>query len=239
MKKILLVTVFSIITLNLKAQSKKYSYPKKNKEETTLNLLMRKMNLSFALKGEVFPSIGNVFIFGWNILVSGDKKDENGERILVDGKPVPICAGCEIDFIQNNGGGEIKLDYYLTPGIVISGGINSTGYDKYYFGENINHKGYFFETQLKPDLNSNFYFFGQVGRTKSIFLQNDEIIKHAQYATGFGVGNDYYGFDIGANFFGASNEMKQKLLENTTVTNIQKSYLESVRVMLRLTIKVF
>ena len=237
MQKKVLIIVFIIVISNLNAQNKKHSYPKK--KQTTLNILMRKMNLSLAVKGEPLKTIGNVFIWGWNSFITDYEKDENGDRVKENGQYVKNGEELEADYIKNNIGSEFKLDYYLTPGIVISGGVNCSGYDKYFFGENINNNGFFFETQLKPNLNSDFYFFGQVGRTKSVFLQNEEIIKHAQYATGFGLGNDYYGLDIGANFFRTPNKMRQKLLENTTIANVQKSYLESVRVMLRLTVKLF
>lgn len=237
MKIKVLTLVFVIAILNLNAQNKKHSYPKKKR--STVNILMKKMNLSLAVKGEPLKTVGNVFIWGWNSFITDYEKDENGDRIKENGQYVKNGEGLEADYIKNNTGFDFKLDYYLTPSIVISGGLNYTEYDKSFFGEDINNNGYFFETQLKPNLNSDFYFFGQVGRTKSIFSQNEEVIKHAQYATGFGLGNDYYGLDIGANFFRTPNKMRQKLLENTTIANVQKSYLESLRVMLRLTVKLF
>lgn len=229
MRKIILFTLLMSF-LKMEGQQKNNS--------KTLDFLQSKVNLSFAIEGEALQSIGNILISGFNLFVDRYEKDENGDRIIIDGEFVKRCEDCELDYIDNIIGSEFKLDYNFSPQFVISGGINHNSFNENIFGERIENNGYFIETQFKPSFHSNFYIYGQAGTTKSFFSIQKNNLTHAQYATGFGVGNDYYGFDIGANFFGIS-QLQKKKFAITTLSSIQETYLKSVRIMLRLTLKFF
>lgn len=194
------------------------------------------MNLSLAIEGEFLNTLGNVAVFFWNAGMRYEK-DSNGNRIVDNnGNYILKHPENKFDYIKNNIGGELKLDYYLSPIILLSTGVNATNYDKSFFGKSISNFGYFCETQVKTSRHSDIYLFGQFGRVTSKF-SNTISLNHFQYTTGLGIGNDSFGLDVGVNFFSTPNEQKIAFLENYEALSPEQIYLESSRVMLRLTAK--
>jgi hypothetical protein len=105
----------------------------------------------------------------------------------------------KLDFIKNNFGANVKLDYLWTPLWQFQQELTQQLYHESIFGIAVNNSGYFCEAQIKPHRGADTYFFGKFGNVTSNFSENVSI-NHYQYATGIGLGNEYIGVDVGVNF---------------------------------------
>ena len=208
------------------------------KNSNAISYLQQKMDLSLAVNGEFARTLGNVFAFFWNAGMRYEKDENGNQQLDLSGNPILLHPENKLDYSNNIIGGELKLDYHVGNFMVVSTGINGTLFPEDYYGVAIDNSGYFCETQLKVGARSDVYIYGQFGSVTSTFA-NDLSLRHYQYTTGLGIGNDYVGFDIGVNFFSTPTEKKGLFLEDYTYSTVAESYLDSARVMLRLTAKFF
>ncbi len=207
-------------------------------KQRTIEYLKKKFNLSLAVKGDFLYSIGNIGVFFWNLGMRYEKDDDGNDVLDENGNAILLYPENRLEYFANSFGGEIKIDYLISDILSFSVGFNATKFPTSFFGKKISNAGYFCEAQIKPKKDANVYLFGQFGRTTSTFPENISI-QHFQYASGLGIGNDYWGLDAGVHFFGTPMEQKLDFLENYTVSISEQSYLESTSVVLRLTAKLF
>tara|TARA_B110001450_G_scaffold9980_1_gene9861 strand:- start:71 stop:784 length:714 start_codon:yes stop_codon:yes gene_type:complete len=207
-----------------------------DKRKTNYHYLKQKIDLCLAVEGDILRTLGNIGVFFWNAGMRYEKDNEGNKIKNEYGDYVYLYPERKLDFLKNNFGGNLKLDYLLTPTLTISTGINATLYHESIFGIAVNNSGYFCEAQIKPHRGADTYFFGKFGSVTSNFSENISL-NHYQYATGIGLGNDYVGLDVGFNFFSTPTEKKTTFLENYENPIPGKTYLESAQVMLRLTAK--
>ena len=235
MKKDLVILYLIIIPLISFSQKK--GFAKNNgKRKINYNYLKDKMDVSLSIQGDLFNTLGNIGVFFWNIGMRYEK-DNEGNRIKDEfGDYLYLYPERKLNFLKKNIGSDLKIDYLLAPYVKISTGINITVYDESQFGIAINNSGYFCEAQIKTSRNANTYLFGKFGSVTSNFSENISL-NHYQYATGIGLGNDYVDLDVGVNFFSTPTEKKTAFLENYEIESPEQAYLESARVMLRLTAK--
>jgi hypothetical protein len=83
----------------------------KNQNKTNYHYLKQKIDLCLAVEGDFLRTLGNIGVFFWNAGMHYEKDNEGNKIKNEYGNYVYLYPERKLDFIKNNFGANVKLDY--------------------------------------------------------------------------------------------------------------------------------